>query len=74
MKDTIRTFWPIFISIISVAVIWGMFQAGQADTKNDVKQIQETYVTREILALTLKPIELQLEQILTELKKMNGKG
>ena len=79
LKETIKTFWAPIVFCISVV-------GYAAVLAQDVKQIKETYVTKEILTLTLqnhhrdillsydlgiKPIEQKVDRILEEVQKIN---
>ena len=73
LQQSIRIFWPVFIAIvISVAAYAGTVTTVQ-DTKDDVKQIQQTYVTKEILELKLIPIQQSQQRIEEQLSDITEK-
>ena len=70
--NSIYKFWPIFIAILGVAVSWGGLMAWVDEAKNDIEQIEQTYVTQQVLSLELENIEKDVgynKEALKELKE-----
>ena len=55
--NSIYKFWPIFVSLLGIAVSWGGLIAWADGAKDDIIEIKTTYVTQQVLALELKNIE-----------------
>ena len=67
---SIKTFWPIFIAVIVSVASYAGTTVKVGNTEQDVKQIQQTYVTREIMELTLKPIQQGIDNNTKQLERI----
>ena len=60
--------WPIIVGICIALIGYGGSLAVAKGTQEDVEKLQATYVTKEVLDLKLKPLQMSLGRIERKLK------
>jgi len=61
IQDTVKSFWSPLVTLILVVVAFVTMQNSVAEAKKDIKQIQDSYVTKQILELT-RPLQQVIDQ------------